>query len=135
MLLKLKTKGYVNIPGGKIDITDPCYNKGDWCQKTDVIIAPGEYRCRYYIGADLEQSEIDEITEWCKESNHPRKVELAAHGLEEHYLLEQLENKREDIQNCCFVIELHLKGRSFQLDSPKWKEIGQIGVDAGMVVL
>ena len=29
MLLKKRTKGYISISNGKIDITDPCYNLND----------------------------------------------------------------------------------------------------------
>ena len=31
--------------GGKVDITDPCYDRDVWCRINDVEIVPGEYEC------------------------------------------------------------------------------------------
>lgn len=118
MKVKKITKGYVNIPNGKIDITDPCYNKDVWCRINDVQIKPGDYRCNYYIGAELDQYDIQEVTELAKEFK--RDVN------------EMIAMESEDIKHRCFVIELQLKGRAFQLDSPKWKKLDDIGVDAGL---
>ena len=118
MLIRKKNKGYVEIAGGKVDITDPCYEKGTWCQLTDAKIKPGTYRCRYYTGAELEQKDIDATIAIAKEygKDPDRAVEM----------------EKQDILGRCFVIELQVKGRAFQLNSPKWKEIGTIGVDAGL---
>lgn len=118
MLLKQKTKGYVSVPNGIVDIMDPGCEKCDYGTKTDVIIKPGDYRCRYYIGAELDQSDIDKTTEMAKK--YGWDVE------------ESIKRKREDIRHKCFVVEIQLKGRAFQLNSPKWEEIGQICVDTGM---
>ena len=118
MLLKEKVKGYVSIPNGKVDVTDPCYNRDVWCRMNDVAIKPGDYRCRYYMGAELDQHDIDETTEIAIEFGED--------------IDEAIAREREDIKHRCFVIELQLKGRAFQLNSPKWKEIGEIGVDAGL---
>lgn len=30
----------------KIDITDPCYDRGTWCAMNDVTIKPGKYHCK-----------------------------------------------------------------------------------------
>jgi len=118
MTVKQYNKGYVKISNGKVDITDPCYNKDVWCRMNDVSIKPGEYRCRYYMGADLEFADITETKKFAKEYGWDETKAIA--------------DELKDIQGRCFVIELQLKGRSFQLHSPKWEEIGNIGVDAGL---
>ena len=121
MLLTQKLMGYVDIPNGKVDITDPCYNRSTWCRINDVTVKPGSYRCRYYMGAALEPYEIEEIKEACKDW-----------GKTDKETEEFIEMDKKSIKGRCFVIELQLKGRAFKLNSPKWEEIGDIGVDAGL---
>lgn len=42
--MKMETIGVKNF-GGKVDITDPCYNRDVWCRMNDVRIKEGEYTC------------------------------------------------------------------------------------------
>lgn len=44
-LTKCKRVGCMNIPSGKIDITDPCYNEGTHGRLDGVAVKPGKYRC------------------------------------------------------------------------------------------
>lgn len=50
-----KIYGTINLPG-KIDITDPCYNKDVWCRINNFPISAGEYEC-YTMNADNEETE------------------------------------------------------------------------------
>ena len=118
MLLRKKTKGYIHIPNGIVDITDPCYDKDTRCRINNIKVKLGTYRCRYWMGAELEEKDIEETKSLAKEFNRDEE--------------EMLEMERRDIQGRCFVIEIQLKGRAFQLNSPQWEEIGRIGVDAGL---
>lgn len=43
-------KETLSVPRGKIDLTDPCYDKKTWCRINDVQVKPGEYRCSYLRG-------------------------------------------------------------------------------------
>lgn len=43
--------GTINVPDGKIDVTDPCYRKGTWCRQS-YDITPGEYDCYAWTGED-----------------------------------------------------------------------------------
>ena len=43
--------GSIKVPDGKIDVTDPCYDKDVWCRKTYDIM-PGEYDCYAWTGKD-----------------------------------------------------------------------------------
>ena len=117
MYLKSKDKGYVKIEG-KLDVTDPSYEKDIWCRMNDVAIKPGEYRCRYYLGEELGEREIKEAKDCAKEFNKD--------------LDEVIKQDTADIRNRCFAIELQAKGRAFQLNSNHWEKIGEIGVDGGM---
>lgn len=38
--------GYLSIDNGKIDITDPCYDRDVWCRVNDVEVVPGKYVCQ-----------------------------------------------------------------------------------------
>ena len=40
-----KKVGSMKIKSGKIDITDPCYDKDVWCRMDGVSVKPGEYNC------------------------------------------------------------------------------------------
>ena len=40
-----KDFGTIQIPNGKVDITDPCYDSSVWCRMNQVEIKPGEYKC------------------------------------------------------------------------------------------
>ena len=118
MLLKAHKIGIVKILNKKIDITDPCYNRNVWCRLNNVTVKSGEYICRYYVGSELEQKDIREITEIAEKYGHNVK--------------DAIEREKADIKQRCFVIEFHLNGYNFCQDSPEWKEIGEIGVDAGL---
>ena len=37
--------GTIDLPQGKVDITDPCYAKDVWCRMNGVKIAGGTYEC------------------------------------------------------------------------------------------
>lgn len=113
MVLKVKTKGYLDLKDGRVDITDPCYNKDVWCRMNAVKVRPGIYRCRYYMGFSFEEDD----KKLCKES------EMSP---------EMIKKMESDCSRRCFVAEIQLKGRSFQLNSRNWKSIGKICVDAGM---
>ncbi len=43
--------GRIYIPDGKVDVTDPCYDKDVWC-RTTVDVMPGWYNCYAYRGDD-----------------------------------------------------------------------------------
>lgn len=53
-------KGELSIPSGKIDITDPCYDKDVWCRINDKEIVPGEYDCNIIM---LDGEEVEEYGE------------------------------------------------------------------------
>lgn len=38
--------GYLSIDNGKIDVTDPCYDRDVWCRVNDVEVVPGKYVCQ-----------------------------------------------------------------------------------------
>lgn len=37
--------GNLDIPNGKVDITDPCYDRDVWCRINQKQIKPGKYEC------------------------------------------------------------------------------------------
>lgn len=113
MILKVETKGYLDLKDGRVDITDPCYNKDVWCRMNAVKVRPGIYRCRYYMGVSFEE----EDRKLCVESKMSPDM---------------IKYMESDCSRRCFVTEIQLKGRSFQLNSNKWKLLGKICVDAGM---
>lgn len=51
MLLERNLVGQITLNDGKVDITDPCYDKDTWCRMT-VDVKPGTYNCYSYIGED-----------------------------------------------------------------------------------
>jgi len=118
MLLRKKVEGYVNILGGKVDITDPCYDYCSGYRINNVSVKPGDYRCVYHMGAALEEAEIEKTEKLAKE-----------YGANPE---EWVRREQDDIKNRCFVIEIQFKGRAFDLNSAKWEEIGSISVDAGL---
>lgn len=44
MKLKANAVGTINILSGRVDITDPCYDKDAWCRHS-VDVVPGVYDC------------------------------------------------------------------------------------------
>lgn len=117
MFLNSKVKGYVEIKGS-VSVTDPSYDKNTWCRIDDVKLKEGTYRCRYYLGAELGEKEIAQAKAYAKEFK--KDIE------------EIIRQDTNDIKHRCFALELQLKGRAFGFNSPKWKQIGEIGVDAGL---
>lgn len=107
-----------------VDITDPCYDRDVWCRMTVTNMKPGDYRCSYYLGAGLDEAGIAEA----KESYRQIKSKCYIKRTEAEYIADW----EEDIKGRCFIIEIQLKGRHFDIDSRQWTEIGNIGVDAGL---
>lgn len=50
MKKKFEKVGVLNLEGGKIDITDPCYDNDVWCRINNVNVKPGKYNC--YVKKD-----------------------------------------------------------------------------------
>ena len=50
MKKKFEKVGVLNLEGGKIDITDPCYDNDVWCRINNVNVKPGKYNC--YVNKD-----------------------------------------------------------------------------------
>lgn len=107
MLLKKFEKGYKHISCKKVKITDPCYKDSTWCTM-DIKLPEDNYRFIYYKGAQAEPSDFDET---------PTE--------------EELQELTDDISSRNFILEIQKKGCDFPLDSPKYKKIGEIGVDSG----
>lgn len=42
---KYKKVGFLMVNSGKIDITDPCYNRDVWCRMNNITVKPGKYKC------------------------------------------------------------------------------------------
>lgn len=42
-------RGILNVANGKIDITDPCYDKNICCRINDVKVEPGHYHCFFIM--------------------------------------------------------------------------------------
>lgn len=50
MKLERNFVGQINLNGGTVDVTDPCYNnRGQWT-RTTLDVKPGNYNCYSYIG-------------------------------------------------------------------------------------
>lgn len=49
--------GFLQINDGKVDITDPGYDKDVWCRINDLSVTPGKYRCYFWHGADPDWGE------------------------------------------------------------------------------
>lgn len=41
-------EGILTIITGKIDVTDPCYDKDTWCRINDLPVKNGDYHCIYF---------------------------------------------------------------------------------------
>lgn len=48
--------GILEVPKGKVDITDPCYNRDVWCRMNQVKIKAGSYEC--YACEDTSERRI-----------------------------------------------------------------------------
>lgn len=118
MILQAKNIGNIELSNGKVDITDPCYSKTARMRINNVAVRPGRYSLRYYVGKELEQEDIAETKELANQ-----------YGLD---VEKSIESEKEEIKNRCFAIEMHCPGYKFTQNSPEWKEIGEIGVDAGL---
>lgn len=44
--------GLLDLPDGKVDVTDPCYDNDVWCRLNDIEVLPGTYDCYAYMGVD-----------------------------------------------------------------------------------
>ena len=119
MLIKPYIKGYIEIPDGKVDITDPCYDKDDVFRMNAVAIKQGRYRCRYWKGFKLEQKEKSEAQE-----------EYRKYGFESAE--EYIRAETRDIKNRVFILEIQHETANASIDGSDWKRIGNIAVDAGM---
>lgn len=38
-------RGFMMVNSGKIDITDPCYDRDTWCRMNGIQVKPGKYYC------------------------------------------------------------------------------------------
>ncbi|MBQ7673580.1 MAG: hypothetical protein IJT36_03525 [Alphaproteobacteria bacterium] len=128
MYLRSHTKGYIDLTGGKVDVTDPGYDKDTWCRINNIKVAPDRYRCYYWIGDRLEENEKEEIKEMWEESD---KTQFATY--EEFYKFWS----KADIGRVCIsaiISEKFLKKNHnyFSFKDERWEEIGKIGVDAGL---
>ena len=119
MYLKEKIIGMREF-GPKIDVTDPCYDKDVWCRINGLKIKKTTYRMSIWKGSELAQEDIDELRDTIQS--------VYNRGLKQ----EDIDEELADIRSRVFCIEIKEKGRAFSLNSPKWKEIGTIGVDAGL---
>ena len=53
-------KGILNVSNGKLDITDPCYNKDVWCRKT-IDVTSGKYKCSFFRDDDTKRIAVSMI--------------------------------------------------------------------------
>ena len=51
MAEKTRLNELLDLSNGKVDITDPCYDKDVWCKMSGVDVKPGKYAC-FYTTAD-----------------------------------------------------------------------------------
>ncbi len=116
MKIKRKVIGYKEINTGKVDITDPCYDKDVWCRINGVNLQKGEYRLSAWYGAKLDEDDIDELSE---DNGHTATEE-------------EIRAEEKRIQNTIYSLEIQKKHRSFDFGSARWEEVGTIGVDAGL---
>ncbi len=42
----------LDLSKGKVDATDPCYERGTWCAAFGLDVVPGKYRCGYEVSND-----------------------------------------------------------------------------------
>lgn len=120
MVIREKVVGHREFNKGTIDITDPCYDKETWCRLNNVPVKKGGYRLSVWMGNALGEDDIANLRETIQSVC---KRELTQKDIDEELC---------DIKSRVFCIEIKLKGRKFALNSSKWKEIGSIGVDAGL---
>lgn len=114
-------KEYLTLKS-RVDVTDPCYDSDVWCRMTVNNMQSGDYRCIYYTGEKLEEEEIQRAKE------DYASIKDYSSRTEEEYLA----SAEKSIKGRCFVAEIQLKSRHFDVNSKRWKEIGDIGVDAGL---
>ena len=50
--IKRRKVGEMDIPGGLVDVTDPCYTRDVWCRMNDVRVRPGKYNCYSFVGQE-----------------------------------------------------------------------------------
>lgn len=58
---KFEKVGVLNLDGGKIDITDPCYDDDVGCRINSVSVKPGKYNCYVKIDDAYRFSQVQEI--------------------------------------------------------------------------
>lgn len=122
MLLSFHHVDCIDIPSGKLDVTDPCYKRDVWCRLNDIAVKPGCYECCVYYGENYNEKElIGEELLW-DEFNKGESFEKF------------LEKNRSDIRNRCFAIMLVHSDKDFNVpvSLDEWKQIGEIGVDSGL---
>lgn len=66
---KFEKVGVLNLEGGKIDITDPCYDSDVWCRINNVGVKPGKYNCYVKKDDSYRYPMIKEIRIVCQGSS------------------------------------------------------------------
>lgn len=66
--------GSIIFNAGKVDITDPCYDRKVWCRINDVEIEKGEYGCYYELSDDdrVAMICIEKVGEMCLDQKWER---------------------------------------------------------------
>lgn len=128
MYLRSHTKGYIDLTGGTVDVTDPCYNKDVWCRMNAVKVFPDRYRCYYWEGDRFEQEEIDEIRKMWENSD---KTQFSTYAEYYKFWSEQ-DIGRIFVSAIVSEKFLNQNHNVLTFSDERWEEIGSIGVDAGL---
>lgn len=120
MKVKLRTKGYIDLSSGRVDITDLGYNRDVPNRINGFIIRPDRYRCLYLQVSGFEEDEIAAITK----NYSSFEVECPEQAIE-----------RAGMCMIGKVAALSVVASTYKIPitDDAWEHIAEIGVDSGMV--
>lgn len=120
MKVRLRTKGYVDLSSGRVDITDPGYNRDVPNRINGLTIRPDRYRSLYQQISGFEEDEITAITK----NYSSFEVECPEQAVE-----------RAEMGMIGKVAALSVVASTYKvpITDDAWENIAEIGVDSGMV--